>query len=146
MDVGTHPSDEGAPGSRSLNMDKLYWEKFDEGQDPNKGLNLGHPVGFFFCRIFLPPQFLDTVHGRQSSHMMASSHSGFSLFTTTPFKDLVCGQSSSHWQRLRVSSYRGFFYHKPYQPHSINKVGVSFQTTPMGTITHTHSQQTGVDS
>ena len=41
--------------------------------------------------------------------MMASSHSGVSLFTTTPFKDLVYGQSSSHWQRLRVSSYRGFF-------------------------------------
>jgi len=29
---------------------------------------------------------------------------------------------------------------------TVNKVGVSFQTTPMGTITYTHSPQTGVDS
>ena len=61
---------------------------------------------------------------------------------TTTFKDLVYGQSSSHWQRLRVSSYRGcfLFNHEPYQPHWINKVGVSFQTNPLGTITYTHSQ------
>jgi len=80
--------------------------------------------------------------------MMASSHSGFSLFTTTPFKDLVCGQSSSHWQRLRVSSYRGVFLfnHEPYHPQRDNKVGVSSQTTPMGTITYTHSPRTRVDS
>jgi len=79
---------------------------------------------------------------------MASSHSGFSLFTTTPFKDLVYGQSSSHWQRLRVSSYRGFFlfYHEPYHPQRDNKVGVSSWTTPMGTITYTHSPRTRVDS
>jgi len=52
---------------------------------------------------------------------------GFLFFTTTTFKDLVYRQSSSHWQRLRVSSYREFFlfYHEPYQPQRINKVGVS---------------------
>jgi len=38
------------------------------------------------------------------------------------------------------------FYHKPCQPQRINKVGVSFQTTPMGKITYTHSPRTGVDS
>jgi len=44
--------------------------------------------------------------------------------------------------------YRGFFllYHEPYEPQRINTVGVSFETTPMGTITYTHSSRTGVDS
>jgi len=57
---------------------------------------------------------------------------GFSFFTTTTFKDLVYGQSSSHWQRLRVSSSRGFFlfYHEPYQPQQINKGGFPFRPPP----------------
>jgi len=73
----------------------------------------------------------------------------FSGFTTTTSIKFVLGQSFSNWEGLRVSSYRGFFlffYHEPYQPHRIDKVGVSFQTTPMGTITCTHSPRTGVDS
>jgi len=56
--------------------------------------------------------------------------------------EFVLGQSSRHWERLRVSSYRGFFLF----PQRIDKVGVSFQTTPMGIITYTHSPRTGVDS
>jgi len=48
--------------------------------DPNKGSNLGHPVGFFFCRKILPPQFFGYCPRRKSSHMMALSHSGFFLY------------------------------------------------------------------
>jgi len=57
---------------------------------------------------------------------------GFSFFTATTFKDLVYGQSSSHWQRLRVSSSRGFFllYHEPYQPQRINKGRSPFRPLP----------------
>jgi len=74
---------------------------------PNKGLlfqantgsNLGHPVGFLFRPEFLPPQIYPTTRWLhyKSSHTMAQSHSWFILFTTTTFKDLVYGQSSSHW-------------------------------------------------
>ena len=72
----------------------------------------------------------------------------FPFFTTTSFKDLVYGQSSSHWQRLRVSSSRGFF---PFLPRTIptstdQQGGISFHTTHMGKITHTHSPRTGVES
>jgi len=35
---------------------------------------------------------------------------GFLFFTTTTFLDIVHEQSSNHWQRLRVSSYRGLFF------------------------------------
>jgi len=72
----------------------------------------------------------------------------FPFFTTTSFKDLVYGQSSSHWQRLRVSSSRGFFSFFPLTiPTSTDQQGgVSFQTTLMGKITHTHSPQTGFES
>ena len=48
--------------------------------DPNKGSNLGHPVGFFCCRKFSPPQFFGYCPRRKSSHLMASSHSGLFLF------------------------------------------------------------------
>ena len=56
----------------------------------------------------------------------------FSFFTIITFKDLVYGQSSSHWQSLRVSSSRGFFlfYHEPYQPQRINKGGSPFRPLP----------------
>jgi len=116
--------------------------------DPNKGSNLEHPVGFSFWPEFLPPQIFGYCPRRKSTTRWLHHTVGFSFFTTTTFKDLVYGQSSSHWQRLRVSSYRGFFlfYYEPHQPQRINKVGVSFQTTPTGTITYTHSPRTGVDS
>ena len=58
----------------------------DKGQnkgllfDRNTGSNLGHPMGFFFCQKFLPPQIFEYCPRRKSSHMMASSHSGFFLF------------------------------------------------------------------
>jgi len=50
--------------------------------DPNRGSNLGHPVGFFFCPDFLPPQIHPTTRWlhHKSSHTMASPHSGFFLF------------------------------------------------------------------
>jgi len=72
----------------------------------------------------------------------------FFFFTTITLQDLVYGQSSSHWQRLRVSSSRGFF---PFLPRTIptstdQQGGISFHTTHMGKITHTHSPRTGVES
>jgi len=50
--------------------------------DPNKGSNLGHPVGFFFCPEFLPPQIHPTTRWlhHKSSHTMTSSNSGCFLF------------------------------------------------------------------
>ena len=102
--------------------------------DTNTGSTLGHPVGFLFCPEFLPPQIHPTTRwlDYKSSHTMAPSHVGFFFFITTTFKDLVYGQSSSHWQRLRVSSSRGFFlfYHEPYQPQRINKGGSPFRPPP----------------
>jgi len=72
----------------------------------------------------------------------------FSFFTTITFKDLVYGQSSSHWERLQVSLSRGFFsFSSRTIPTSTDQQGgVSFQTNPMGKITHTHSPRTGVKS
>ena len=94
----------------------------------------------FYHRKFIQPHedFITNPATRWLHHTV-----GFFFFTTTTFKDLVYGQSSSHWQRLRVSSYREFFlfYHEPYQPQRINKVRVSFQTTPMGK-NHLYSQST----
>ena len=93
-------------------------------------------------------KFLHTVHDGNSATRWLHHTVDFFFLTTTTFKNLVYGQSSSYWQRLQVSSYRGFFYfnHEPYQPHRIINVGVSFQTTSMGTITYAHSPLTGVDS
>jgi len=68
--------------------------------EPNTGSNLGHPVGFLFCPEFLPPPIHPTTRwlDYKSSHTMVPSHSGFFFFfTTITFKDLVYGQSSSHW-------------------------------------------------
>jgi len=48
--------------------------------DPNKGSNLGHLVGSFFCPEFSPPQIFAYCPRRKFSHTMASSHSGFFLF------------------------------------------------------------------
>ena len=106
-------------------------------------------MGFSFCRNFLPPYFFGYCPRVEIQPLDGFiTQWVFFLFTTTTFKDLVYGQSSSYRQRLRVSSYRGFFlsYHGPDQPKRTNKVGVSYQTIPMGTITYTHSPRTGVDS
>ena len=104
-----------------------------------------YAVQNFYHRKFIQPHddWITNPASRWVHHT-----EGFFFFTTTTFKDLVYGQSSIHWYRLRVSSSRVFFlfYHEPYQPQRINKVGVSFQTTPMGKITYTHSPRTGVDS
>jgi len=50
--------------------------------DPNTGSNLGHPVGFFFCPEFLPPEIHPTTRwlDYKSIHTMAPSHSGVFLF------------------------------------------------------------------
>ena len=39
----------------SMGQSPTSFEVIVQGQHPNKGSNLGHPVGFFFCRKFLPP-------------------------------------------------------------------------------------------
>jgi len=69
---------------------------------------------------------------------------GFSFFTSTPFKEFVYGHSSHHWKRPQVSLTRGFFPFLPRtSPTSTDRQGgVSFQNTPMGKITHTHTPRT----
>ena len=76
-------------------------------KDPNKGLSfepstgstLGHPVGFssvqnFYHRKFIQPHddWITNPATRWLHHTV-----GFVFFATTTFKDLVSGQSSSHW-------------------------------------------------
>ena len=69
-----------------------------------------YSVQNFYHRKFIQPHddWITNPATRWLHHTV-----GFSFFTTTTFKDLVYGQSSSYWQRLRVSSSRGFFlfYH-----------------------------------
>ena len=71
--------------------------------DANTGSNLGHPVGLLFCPEFLPPQIHPTVahDGWITNPVIRWLHHtvglGFFFFTTISFKDLVYGQSSSHW-------------------------------------------------
>jgi len=64
--------------------------------EPNAGSNLGHPVGFFifFHREFIQPHdgWITNPTTRWLHHTV-----GFFFFTTITFKDLVYGQSSSHW-------------------------------------------------
>ena len=101
----------------------------------------------FFCRKFLPLSLFGYCLQKNPTTWWLHHIVDFFFLTTITFLDIVYRQSSSHWQRLWVSSYRGvFFFHcEPYQLQRINKVGgVSFQTTPMVKITHTHSSQTGV--
>jgi len=87
-----------------------------QGQHPNKRSNLWTSCGFLsWC---LPPSFSDTVHGRNPATWWLHHIAGFFFSSTTTFQDVVYGQSSSHWHRLRVSSYCGvfLFHHGPYQP------------------------------
>ena len=88
--------------------------------------------------------FVDTLHGGNPLHHTV----GFYFFYHYNLQGSCLRTVIQHWQRLQVSSYRGFFLfnHEPYQPQRINRVGVSFQTTPMGTITYTHGPRTGIDS
>ena len=54
---------------------------------------------------------------------------GFFFFTTTTLLDIVYGQSTSHWQRLRVTSYCGFFLfnHEPTNNNGSTKWRSSFR-------------------
>ena len=99
-----------------------------------------------FVSIVYYHHLLGTVYEQKSCQILASS--SFSTITTWAYLDTVYGQSSNHWQRLLVSSYRGgfLFYHAPLQTERISTVGVSSETTPMGTIIHTHCLRTRVNS
>ena len=92
-----------------------------------KGQTLDILWGFLVSKFFTPVIFWMLSTGGNPAIWWLHHTVGLIFFTTTTFKDLVYGQSSSHWQRLRVSSYRGFFlfYHEPYQPQRFNKMGVS---------------------
>jgi len=113
----------------------------------NSTVDLRHPVGFSSVEILYHRNFLDTVHGRKSSRLMASSHSRFSLFyhyniqgsrLQTVIQPLV------ETTGLLISWVFSFLPRK-IPTSRINKVGVSCQTTPMGTIIYIHSPRTGVD-
>jgi len=118
--------------------------------DPNTGSNLGHPVGFLFCPEFLPLQIHPTTRwlDYKSSHTMAPSHSGSFLFyhynLQGSFLRTVI-QPLAEAVGLLISCVF------PFLPRTIptstdQQGGFSFQTTPMGKITHTHSPLTGVES
>ena len=117
--------------------------------EPNTGSNLGHPVGFSSVQNFSHWKFIQPHDDWITNPATRWLHHtlGFFFFTTTTFKDLVYGQSSSHWQRLQVSSSRGFFlfYHEPYQPQRINKGGSPFRPPPWAkslTLTGVESSKT----
>ena len=74
-----------------------------------KGQTLDILWVFSSVEKFYHHKFLDTVHSGNPATWWLHHTVGFSFFTTTTFEDLVYWQTSSHWQRLRVSSYRGFF-------------------------------------
>jgi len=124
-----------------------------QGQHPNKGPNLGHSVGFFtffFGNFFTPPRIhLTTLWpDYKSRHTMAPSHSGFFLFYHYNLQGSCLRtviQPLAETAGLLISWVFSFL------PRTITtstdqQGGVSFQTTPMGKITHTHSPRTGVES
>ena len=118
--------------------------------EPNTGSNLGHPVGFLFCPEFLPPQIHPTTRwlDYKSSHTMVPSHSGFFIFYHYNLQGSCLRtviQPLAETTGLLISWVFSFL------PRTIptstdQQGGVSFQTTPMGKITHTHSPRTGVES
>jgi len=71
-----------------LNENRMLYNVSDATKAQIKGYHLTQIKGqtldilwvFPSFEIFYYRNFLDTVHGRKSSHMMASSHSGFFLF------------------------------------------------------------------
>ena len=115
--------------------------------EANTRSNLGHPVGFLFCPEFLPPQIHPTTRwlDYKSSHTMAPSHTGFFLFY---HYDL---QGSCLWTVIQLLAETAglliswvFSFLPRTIPTSMDQQGgVSFQTTPMGKITNTHSPRTG---
>jgi len=105
---------------------------------------------YLFCPEFLPPQIHPTIRwlDYKSSHTMAPSHSGFFLFN---YYNL---QGSCQWTVIQpltetaglLISWGFSFLPRTIPTATDQQGGVSFQTTPMGKITHTHSPRTGVES
>jgi len=92
-----------------------------------KGQSLDILWVFSSVEIFYHRNFLDTVHGRKSSHLMASSHSGFSLFDHYNLQGSCLRtviQPLAETTGLLISWVFSFLP-RPYQPQRINKVGVS---------------------
>jgi len=118
--------------------------------EPNAGSNLGHPVGFFILSRILPPRIHPTTRclDYKSNHTMAPSHSRFFLFY---HYNLQGSCLRTVIQPLVETAGLLISWVFPFLPRTIptstdQQGGVSFQTTPMGKITHTHSPQTGVES
>jgi len=105
---------------------------------------------FFFCPEFLPPDIHPTTRwlDYKSSHTITSSHSGFFLFY---HYNLQGSCLRTVIQALVETAGLLISWVFPFLPRTIptstDQQGVvSFQTTPMGKITHTHSVRTGVES
>jgi len=118
--------------------------------EDNTGSNLGHTVGFLYCPEFLPPQIHPTTRwlDYKSSHTMAQSHSGFFLFYHYNLQGsclLTVIQPLAETAGLLISWVFSFLP-RTVPTSTDQQGGVSFQTTPMGKITHTHSPRTGVES
>ena len=79
---------EASKHAAKLNENRMLYNVSDATKAQIKGYHLTQIKGqtldilwvFPSFEIFYYRNFLDTVHGRKSSHMMASSHSGFFLF------------------------------------------------------------------
>ena len=118
--------------------------------EPNTGSNLGHPVGFLFCPEFLPPQIHPTTRwlDYKSNHTMVPSHCGYFLFYHYNLQGSCLRtviQTLVETAGLLISWVFLFFTTNHTNLNGSTR-GVSFQTTPMGKITHTHSPRTGVES
>jgi len=115
--------------------------------EPNAGSNLGHPVGFLFCPEFLPPRIHPTTRwlDYKSNHTMVPSHSGFFLFY---HNNLQGSCLRTVIQPLVETAGLLISWVFPFLPPTIptstdQQGGVSFQTTPMGKITHSQSTDWG---
>jgi len=107
-------------------------------------------VGFSFCPEFLPPEIHPTTRwlDYKSIHTMTPSHSGFFQFNHYNLQGsclLTVIQSLAETAGLLISWVFSFLPRT--KPTSTDQQrGGSFQTNPMGKITHTHSPQIGVES
>ena len=103
---------------------------------------------FLFCREFLPPRIHPTTRwlDYKSNHTIAPSHSGFFLFY---YYNLQGSCVRTVIQPLVETAGLLISWVFPFLPRTIptstdQQGGVSFQTTPMGKITHTHSPRLGL--
>jgi len=105
---------------------------------------------FYSVQNFLPPRIHPTTRwlDQKSNHTMVLSHSGFFLFYHYNLQGSCLRtviQSLVETAGLLISWVFSFL------PRTIptstdQQRGVSFQTTPMGKIIHTHSPRTEVES